>query len=121
MAAWHPTLRDDEVSSDGIHGADAGGTRVILMRVADGLVAYRDACPHEGFPLSKVGEREGDLLVCGKHLWEFDARTGRHISRLERPQCNLVRYPVRVSDAGVIEVDTDVEAPPAPAPTSSLL
>jgi nitrite reductase/ring-hydroxylating ferredoxin subunit len=121
MAYWHRTLRDDEVGVIGVYGADAGGTRIILMRVADGLVAYRDACPHEGFPLSKVGERDGDLLICGKHLWEFDVCTGKHISRLQRPQCNLVRYPVRVAHDGVIEVDTDVEAPPAPSPMSSLM
>jgi len=116
MADWHPTLAEGSISDDGIHAADAGGTQVILMRVATGIVAYRDACPHEGHPLSKVGEREGDLLVCTKHLWEFEGCSGRHVSRLERPECNLVRYPVR-SSGGFVEVDTDVAAPPVRQPS----
>lgn len=111
MAEWCPALAVASLSDDGIHAADAGGTKVILMRVAAGIVAYRDACPHEGHALSKVGERDGDLLVCTKHLWEFEGCNGRHVSRLERPECNLVRYPVRVSGE-FVEVDIDVAAPP---------
>jgi toluene monooxygenase system ferredoxin subunit len=117
MADWHPTLAAAVLSADGIHAGDAGGTKVILMRVDAGIVAFRDACPHEGHPLSKVGERDGDLLICTKHLWEFEGCNGRHVSRLERPECNLVSYPVRVNK-GMVEVDTDVAAPPVrePAP-----
>lgn len=115
MADWHPTLEERALSEDGIHAAQAGSTRVILMQVAGGIVAYRDACPHEGHPLSKVGERDGDLLVCTKHLWEFEGCNGRHVSRLQRPECDLVRYPVRVNE-GVVEVDTDIAAPPVRQP-----
>ncbi len=104
MADWRAVLPESDLTADGIHGADVGGTRVILMRVTSGVVAYRDACPHEGFPLSEVGEREGDLLICSKHLWEFECCTGRHVSRLERPQCNLIHYPTRI-EGGMIEVD----------------
>lgn len=115
MADWHATLAETSLSADGIHAADAGGTKVILMRVQTGIVAFRDACPHEGHALSQVGERDGDLLICTKHLWEFEGCNGRHVSRLERPECNLVRYPVRLG-GGVVEVDTDVAAPPVSQP-----
>lgn len=115
MADWHPTLQEEALTDDGIHPAEAGAARVILMRVETGIVAFRDACPHEGYPLSKLAERDGDLLVCTKHLWEFDGCNGRHVSRLERPECNLVCYPVRVND-GIVEVDIDVAAPPVRKP-----
>ncbi|MFC6280051.1 MULTISPECIES: Rieske 2Fe-2S domain-containing protein [Polaromonas] len=72
--------------------------------------AYRDACPHESYPLSKHGERQDFVLVCNKHLWEFDAASGEHISRLQRPECNLKRYPTREVN-GMIEVD--ISAVPA--------
>ncbi|MEK0416515.1 MAG: hypothetical protein RI949_521 [Pseudomonadota bacterium] len=110
MADWHSTLLESELTLTGIHPTQAGKTPVILMRVKDEVVAFRDACPHEGYPLSRVGERDGDVLICTKHLWEFDGCSGRHVSRLERPDCNLVRFPVRVQ-TGRIEVDTDVNAP----------
>lgn len=104
MPDWKPTLPVTVIGADGLHAALAGTQPVILLRTAGELVAFRDACPHEGFPLSKVGELDGDLIVCSKHLWEFDAGNGKHVSRLEKPQCNLVRYAVRVVD-GVVEVD----------------
>lgn len=107
---WRPALAANRISDDGIHAGNAGGHKVILLRVDGEVVAYRDACPHEGFPLSITGEREDRVLVCNKHLWEFDLPGGEHISRLPRPQCNLKRYPTRLVD-GVVEVD--VSAVPA--------
>lgn len=101
---WHPTLPFDDLSEGWVEGATAGGTKLILLRIGDEVCAYRDACPHEGFPLSQTGTIEGGVLICNQHLWEFDVATGKHISRLERPECNLKRYPVRVV-RGVVEVD----------------
>jgi nitrite reductase/ring-hydroxylating ferredoxin subunit len=107
---WRPALAEDQLSPDGIHAATAGGHKVIVLRAEGEVIAYRDACPHEGFPLSETGEREDFVLVCNKHLWEFDTATGEHISRLPRPECNLKRYPTRVVD-GIVEID--VSAVPA--------
>ena len=101
---WHPTVPFDDLSEGWVEGASAGETKLILVRSGDEVCAYRDACPHEGFPLSETGMIEEGVLVCNKHLWEFDVATGKHISRLERPECNLKRYPVRVVE-GVVEVD----------------
>ena len=101
---WHPTLPFDDLSGGWVEGVTADGVELILLRNGDEVYAYRDACPHEGFPLSQTGTIEAGVLLCNKHLWEFDVATGKHISRLERPECNLKRYPVRVV-GGVVEVD----------------
>jgi nitrite reductase/ring-hydroxylating ferredoxin subunit len=107
---WQPAIAVDSISDDGFHAARAGGHKLIVLRADGELVAYRDACPHEGYALSITGERQDFVIVCNKHLWEFDAATGEHISRIPRPQCNLKRYPVREVD-GMVEVD--VSAVPA--------
>lgn len=91
-------LRDDEILPVHVEGVD-----LILVRHAGGVAAYLDACPHEGAQLS-FGDREGDVIICAKHLWEFDARSGEHISRVRRPQHDLKKAPVRVVD-GEVEVD----------------
>jgi nitrite reductase/ring-hydroxylating ferredoxin subunit len=101
---WRPAIGVGQLSDDGFHAAAAGGHKMIVLRADGDIVAYRDACPHEGFALSVTGERQDFVLVCNKHLWEFDAATGEHISRIPRPQCNLKRYPVREVD-GMVEVD----------------
>ena len=107
---WKPAIALDQLTDDGFHAATVGGHKLIVLRADGEIVAYRDACPHEGFALSVTGERQGFVIVCNKHLWEFDAATGEHISRIPRPQCNLRCYPTRVVD-GVVEVD--VSAQPA--------
>jgi 3-phenylpropionate/trans-cinnamate dioxygenase ferredoxin subunit len=91
-------LREGEIYPVKVDGVD-----LILLRHEGGVAAYLDACPHEGAQLS-FGEREGDVLICFKHLWEFDVRTGEHISRVRRPQHDLKKAPVRVLDDQV-EVD----------------
>ena len=101
---WHRALAASEVSDLGLHSAEPGGHKVVILRVDGELRAYRDACPHEGFPLSKHAERQDFVIVCNKHLWEFDAATGEHISRIPRERCNLKRCPVREVD-GVLEVE----------------
>lgn len=91
-------IREGEIYPVNVDGVD-----LILMRYEDGIAAYLDACPHEGAQLS-FGEREGDVLICAKHLWEFDVRTGEHISRVRRPQHDLKKAPVRIV-GDQVEVD----------------
>jgi nitrite reductase/ring-hydroxylating ferredoxin subunit len=95
----------------------------VLVRSGEGsdddrVCAYRDACPHEKFPLSEWGQIENGVIVCQRHFWEFEVETGRHISRIVRPNCDLVRYAVKV-EGGEVFVDaasapaSDPSAPPA--------
>lgn len=101
---WQPALAASELDDQNMRAVAIGGHKLILLRADGAIVAYRDACPHEGFPLSVHGERQDFVIMCNKHLWEFDTATGEHISRLPRPECNLKRYPVREID-GMVEVD----------------
>ncbi len=95
-----------ELREGEIFPVNVDGVGLILMRHEGGIAAYLDACPHEGAQLS-FGEREGDVLICAKHLWEFDVRTGEHISRVRRPQQDLKKAPVRIVDE---HVEVDVSA-----------
>ena len=47
----------------------------VLARLASGLAAFEDQCPHRLAPLS-IGAICGDELRCGYHGWRFDG-TGR--------------------------------------------
>ena len=70
-----------------------------------------------------MGQIESGVIVCQRHFWEFEADTGKHITRIERPNCNLVRYDVRI-DGGEVFVDVDSappeSQPPAAGPTPAL-
>jgi nitrite reductase/ring-hydroxylating ferredoxin subunit len=103
MADWRCVASASEVLGGRINKASAGTLDLILLRADGTIFAYADACPHEGHPLSR-GELEADVLICAKHFWEFEIRTGKHISRLQRPQCNLRPFAARLVGERV-EVD----------------
>jgi toluene monooxygenase system ferredoxin subunit len=103
MSVWQPVVEFEEIFEGFINKVSASGVKLILLRIDGELFAYEDACPHERHPLS-LGELEGDILTCAKHLWEFEIRTGKHISRINRPKCDLRSFGVRVVD-GVVEIE----------------
>lgn len=120
MEDWQLVMALSDVKDDVVNKAEVRGIQVILLRQGDGVFVYEDACPHEGHPLSQ-GDLEADVLICAKHLWEFEIQTGKHISRIDRPENNLKCFPVRIV-GGSVEIDLSGArrprdaSPPTPAP-----
>lgn len=110
MARWHAVAQLSDIREDEIYPANVDGIDLIVLRFEGGISAFLDACPHEGAQLS-FGEREGDVLICAKHLWEFDVRTGKHISRVHRAERDLRKWEVRTVN-GVVEIDLSGLAAP---------
>ena len=86
------------------------GHSVGLFNVNGQIIAVLNLCPHELAPVcrgrvggttltSPPGEyrwgREGEILACPWHGWEFDLQTGR---ALADERIRLRRYPVSVED-----------------------
>ena len=86
------------------------GRTVGVFNVGGTFVAVLNVCPHELAPVclgpvrgttlpSMPGEyrwgRDGEILACPWHGWEFDLLTGR---ALADPRKRLRRYPVRVRE-----------------------
>jgi nitrite reductase (NADH) small subunit len=101
--------RLDQVPRRGGLIVDAGGVEIGLFRVDARVVAFRNVCPHSGAPVcrgtvagttlpSRVYEyeygRDGEILQCPWHGWEFDLLTGRHL--VEGSRARLRQYPVEV-------------------------
>ena len=101
--------RLDEVPERGGLVLAAGGVEIGIFRVGERLVAWRNVCPHSGAPVcrgrvagttlpSGVYEyeygRDGEILQCPWHGWEFDLLTGRHL--VESSRARLRQYPVEV-------------------------
>ena len=81
----------------------AGETEILLIQLADSLVAVQPKCPHAGAPLEQ-GAICNNRLVCPWHLGTFALPTG---DLLEPPPLKgLDTYIVRVEGQDLI-VDTD--------------
>ncbi len=103
---------------------DIPGQDIGVVRLRDGqLRAVRNHCPHKGAPICRgivggtwmpsapgalVYDREGEVLACPWHGWEYDLDTGMEMFR---PVPTRLRfYPVAERD-GQVYVTVRADAP----------
>jgi 3-phenylpropionate/trans-cinnamate dioxygenase ferredoxin subunit len=106
--AW-PVAKVGELAPGERKIVDVAGRSIGLFNVKGRIVAVLNVCPHELAPVclgrlggttvpSPVGEfrwgREGEILACPWHGWEFDLLTGEALADTRR----LRLYPVSVED-----------------------
>ena len=87
---------------------------IVVFNIGGRLYALRNKCPHKGGPLGLgplrphvvgegvgqwVYEREGEIIQCPYHHWEFDVRTGRALCD---PGLRAKTYRVEVEDCEVV-------------------
>jgi uncharacterized membrane protein/nitrite reductase/ring-hydroxylating ferredoxin subunit len=71
----HPVCKTSDLSLGQLMLADIQGARVAVGRCAEGIVAFKDQCTHEGGPLSD-GALVGCIVQCPWHGSQFDVQTG---------------------------------------------
>jgi nitrite reductase/ring-hydroxylating ferredoxin subunit len=94
---------------------EVAGRSIGVFNVGDSFYALRNRCPHQGGPLcegrlsgiavaSRPGEveylRDGEILRCPWHGWEFDVKTGQ--SWIDPERLRVRAYPVTVEPAGAL-------------------
>lgn len=130
MAKKYEACFADEVPEGGRKIVDVAGRSVGIFQVDSGFYAVRNACPHRGAPLCKgvidgyvtgekpgefTFERNGEILRCPWHGWEFDLKTGESVFN---PHKVWVRkYDVSVEqkadeDPGIETYEVSVETAP---------
>ncbi|HUT76084.1 MAG TPA: Rieske (2Fe-2S) protein [Polyangia bacterium] len=90
----HPIGRVSELPPGSRKIVEIGGRSIGVFNVDGEFFALRNSCPHQGAPLcqgsiggtaapSAPGEyvwgREGEILRCPWHGWEFDITTGKSV------------------------------------------
>ncbi len=75
------------------------GYDILLVRKANTLFAYKNACAHMGLPLDG-GILQEETLICPWHGFRFDITTGECLTT---PHAQLEPYPLRIQD-GIIWV-----------------
>ena len=93
---------------------EVDGVSIGVFNIGERFVAVRNVCPHAFGPvcLGRVGGttlpgppgelrwgREGEILACPWHGWEFDLLTGCALADRRR---HLHVYPVRVCEGEVL-------------------
>jgi nitrite reductase/ring-hydroxylating ferredoxin subunit len=90
--AKHVVAVVGEIPPGGQKAVKAGGRPIVVYNLEGEYFALLDKCPHQGAPLSKgvrtglaghdgpgrpCMRRQGEIVMCPNHGWEFDIRTGQ--------------------------------------------
>jgi nitrite reductase (NADH) small subunit len=102
----HIVARAADIPPNGRQVVTVNGHEIGIFNLAGSYYALLNRCPHRGGPLchgrlrplitsDEVGqvshEREGEVLKCPWHQWEFDIRSG---AALYDPRLRVRTYPV---------------------------
>lgn len=121
MAA-HAVCRLEDLPPGGRRRVEVNGRAIALFNVKGALFAVLDRCPHAGASLyqgqltglmgsSGPGDyslsRDGEILRCPWHRWEFDLRTGKSCAEPSRVWIRTfevsVAVPVEADEARTLE------------------
>lgn len=104
---------------------EVNGTSIGVFNLKGDFYALRSSCPHQGAPLclgrvlgttfaSKPFEieygREGEIIKCPWHGWEFDILTGRSVFNPHKVRVRT--YEVTVEDVEDDDEDPSIETYP---------
>lgn len=101
---WHKVTNVDLLCDGEMQGHEVAGHPVLLINLDGEVLAYRDRCPHQGWPLHR-GVLEEEALTCANHLWVFNVSTGQGVNT--PVDCFMVRYPCTVDEDGTILVSLE--------------
>ena len=132
--AKHVVASVDEIRPGERKIVEVAGRSIGVFNVRGEYFALRNRCPHQGGPLCEgtqwgaltarvPGEfeygREGEIIGCGWHGWEFDIRTGQSWCEPERLRVRAYRVSVEPGAAIVAEPSPAASAeadPDSPIP-----
>lgn len=84
---WHPVLLADELA-EAPRAVTLLGERVVVVRLAGEVAAFRDLCVHRGSALSVGKVIDGEKLECRYHGWTYD-REGACVRIPARPGMSI--------------------------------
>jgi nitrite reductase/ring-hydroxylating ferredoxin subunit len=100
MGQWHRVVEVERLAP-GTCGEFVVGQRIVaLFHVEGQFYALDGICPHQGGPLGK-GALNGPVVTCPWHGFQFDVRTGQHLTSRTLVQPS---FPTKV-EAGAVWVD----------------
>ncbi len=100
----------DDLPSDTSKIFVVGEQKFAVFNIDGELYAIEDRCPHRGASLGK-GTRDGFVVTCPLHKWEFDLRTGECE---EQPGTKLRRFEAFVTGDSLLLDISSIDEETAP-------
>jgi len=90
--AWKTLCASSDVPVNTIKQFEVDGIKVLVGNYGDGFAAFPPLCPHMEEPLATAGMMVGPILVCSKHLWQWDLSTREKAGAAEK---DLLFYEIK--------------------------
>lgn len=104
MSQWMSVDAASAIPPGGHQVLETDDVRIAVFNIEGEFFAIEDLCTHDYSTLTG-GDLDGAKIVCPLHGAEFCLRTGEALTPPAYE--DVATFPVRVSDAGVVEVQLD--------------
>ncbi len=98
MSGFIQVAKSKQVKENRPFSVFINGKKIVLIRHQGEIKAFKDACPHQGAPLSHGSVKDGQI-ICLYHGWIFNLHDG---SFLANNKLKLERYSVKESEGNVL-------------------
>lgn len=89
---WIPLTGINGIPTDGVLAVDVEGLKLIVGRLGDRVIAYRNSCSHLAMSIDR-GKVEDGILNCPFHGFQYRLETGECLTA---PEMSLEPYPVKL-------------------------
>ena len=96
---WKQICSTEDVPANTLKQFELDDVPIIVANVEGEYSAFPPFCPHMEEPLATSGMLVGTILVCSKHLWQWDLKTGQQGEMTEKP---LLMYEVKKEESQVL-------------------
>ncbi|WP_321430242.1 Rieske (2Fe-2S) protein [uncultured Methanolobus sp.] len=79
MTSWTVVANENDVKEGNMKPVEAGGARILLIRIDGEIFAIENRCPHMNCPL-QGGTLVDHSIKCPCHSWTFDLLTGAYVA-----------------------------------------
>lgn len=99
---WIEVGKAAEWPENGGRLVTVAGRRISVFHHQQEWYALTESCPHAGVSLTR-GPLKDHMVMCPGHGWRFSLKTGE-MAGYSGSGFSLATYPVRVTDAGAVEI-----------------
>jgi nitrite reductase/ring-hydroxylating ferredoxin subunit/alkylhydroperoxidase/carboxymuconolactone decarboxylase family protein YurZ len=96
--AWHRIGAIEQFSIDRGSRVEIEGQPLFVHRTTDAIRVFDAHCPHRDTPIPEAG-LDGARVICSRHGWEFDLRSGQCVNGGELP---LRELPAKIDASALL-------------------
>ncbi|MEK9673763.1 MAG: Rieske 2Fe-2S domain-containing protein [Rhodospirillaceae bacterium] len=99
MSDWKKVCAAADVPENALRKFDIDGKELAVANYGDGFRVFPPYCPHMLEPLAVSGMLDGGILTCGKHLWQWDLKSGEMKGLSEK---DILLYDCKVEGGDIL-------------------